>query len=58
MNAFDEAIDRIDDINAPEKIKPTMIKTFEYFSKYFEEILWSLSFVPSVPSVPTGIYTI
>jgi len=37
MNAFDEAIDRIDDINAPEKIKPTMIKTFEYFSKYFEE---------------------
>lgn len=37
MNAFDEAIERIDEIDAPQEIKPTMIKAFEFFSKYFDE---------------------
>jgi len=37
MNAFDEAIERIDEIHAPNELKPTMIKAFQYFSKYFEQ---------------------
>lgn len=37
MNAFDEAIERIDEIDAPKEFQPTIKKAFKLFSNYFDK---------------------